>query len=81
MGKPGLLNYSGWQREVLDKNYDGFGVDQYDVDQFADHVTKLASGKNDIAEMGRNARKLAEEVYSKTKLINETLRVINSLQA
>lgn len=72
-GKPVLLNYSGWQREILEKNEAGFGCSLCDPDEFAEKVVYLNSHRAELAEMGRNSRKIAEENFNRDKLASQVL--------
>jgi len=80
-GKPVLLNYSGWQREVLEANNAGYGCKQYDIEEFIEKVLYLSSHREKLAEMGRNARQLAIEEYDSKKLGMKALEVITSVYA
>ncbi|RKY12190.1 MAG: hypothetical protein DRP65_02020 [Planctomycetota bacterium] len=77
-GKPVLLNYSGWQREVLEKNKAGFGCRRWDMDEFVEKVLYFNSHRERLLEMGRNARKLAIEKYPRDKLALKALETVTS---
>lgn len=78
-GKPVLLNYSGWQRQVLEEDNAGFGCELCDLDEFVEKVLYFNSHKQQLIEMGQNARRIAEEKFSRAKLAAEALDVINSI--
>lgn len=78
-GKPILLNYSGWQREVLEENKAGFGCKQCDVDKFTEKVLYLNSHRDELLEMGQNARRVAVERFNRDKLAMQALQVIISV--
>jgi glycosyltransferase involved in cell wall biosynthesis len=59
-GKPVLLNYSGWQREWIEKHGTGLGTPLGDHGQFFASICKLCDRPDLRAEMGRKARELAE---------------------
>jgi glycosyltransferase involved in cell wall biosynthesis len=67
-GKPVLLNYSGWQRELLEKNIAGLGCKQCDKDEFIERVLYLNSNRHLLPQMGKNARTLAEQEFDRPKL-------------
>jgi glycosyltransferase involved in cell wall biosynthesis len=67
-GKPVLLNYSGWQREIIEKHEVGFGCRLCDVDEFVEKVLYLNSHREELLQMGRNARVLAEQKFDRLKL-------------
>ncbi|MCK4752015.1 MAG: glycosyltransferase family 4 protein [Planctomycetes bacterium] len=78
-GKPVLLNYSGWQREILEDNFAGFGCDLYNLDEFVEKVLYLSSHPQEVKQMGLNARKLAIERFDRDRLAQKALDVITSL--
>jgi glycosyltransferase involved in cell wall biosynthesis len=69
-GKPVLLNYSGWQREILEANNAGMGCQLYAVDEFVQKILQLKenSARTDKIKMGKNARALAEREFDRVKL-------------
>ena len=78
-GNPILLNYSGWQREILEENRAGFGCELCNLDEFVEKVLYFNSHRHKLIEMGQNARRIAEEKFSRAKLTAEALEVINSV--
>lgn len=79
-GKPILLNYSGWQREIMEDNNAGFGCRLCDIDEFVNKVRSLAADRNAVAEMGQNARRIAEEKFNRDKLGLQLLEVLESVK-
>ena len=75
-GKPVLLNYSGWQREVLESNEAGLGCAMGDETAFFAGLAALKGNEARRMAMGCNARRLAEERYSCDVLAAEALGVI-----
>jgi glycosyltransferase involved in cell wall biosynthesis len=78
-GKPALLNFSGWQRDILEENHAGFGCKQWDMDEFMEKVLYLKSHRSELAEMGRNARRVAEEMFDRDRLARQALQVITDV--
>ena len=78
-GKPVLLNYSGWQRKVLEGNTAGFGCELCNLDEFVEKVLYLNSHREELLEMGQNARRIAEEKFDRDKLAMQVLDIILSL--
>ncbi|MBN2019149.1 MAG: glycosyltransferase family 4 protein [Sedimentisphaerales bacterium] len=76
-GKCVLLNYSGWQRKILEENNAGLGCKLCNIDEFTEKVLYLAGHHQERKAMGRNARKLAEEQFSRDKLARDALELIN----
>ncbi|MHC4640585.1 MAG: glycosyltransferase family 4 protein [Planctomycetota bacterium] len=77
-GKPVLLNYSGWQRQILEENNAGFGCELCNLDEFVEKVLYLNSHREEILQMGRNARRIAIEKFSRDKLTKEAFQIISS---
>jgi len=74
------LNYYGWQGQLLKDNHAGFGCKLCDVDEFVERVLYLNSHRQEVLDMGRNARQVAIEKYDRQKLTMEALEVITSVQ-
>jgi glycosyltransferase involved in cell wall biosynthesis len=67
-GKPILLNYSGWQRKILEDNKAGFGCELCNLDEFVEKVLYRSSHREEVLEMGQNARRIAKEKFDRNKL-------------
>ena len=80
-GKPVLLNYSGWQRKILEDNGAGSGCELCNLDEFIEKVLYLNSHRDRLADMGQNARRLAVEEFSRDKLAMQALEVIISIKS
>ena len=77
-GKPVLLNYSGWQRDVLENGQAGFGCKRCNLDEFVEKVLHLTSNKELRSQMGRNARRIAEEEFDRDTLSGKVLDVLKA---
>ena len=80
-GKPILLNYSGWQREVIESNKAGFGCKQYDLDEFVQKVLYLNDHRDEVLEMGKNARRVGVEKYDRQALAMQALAIIEEVRS
>ena len=78
-GKPVLLNYSGWQRKILEENKAGIGCDLCNLDQFVEKVLYLNSHRHQVEQMGQNARQVAVENFNRDDLAKQTLELISSV--
>lgn len=78
-GKPVLLNYSGWQRDVLENGQAGFGCKRCNLEEFVEKVLHLTSNKELRSQMERNARRIAEEKFDRDALAGRVLEVIASI--
>lgn len=75
-GKPILLNYSGWQRELLEDAGAGLGCTMGDDDEFIRKIAELKADPERRKRMGENARRLAEERFSRDRLAQKALDVV-----
>jgi glycosyltransferase involved in cell wall biosynthesis len=78
-GKAVLINYSGWQRKILEENKAGFGCDLCNLEQFVEKVLYLNSHRQQIKQMGQNARRVAVEKFDRDRLATQTLETISEL--
>ncbi len=75
-GKPVVLSYGGWQREVLESAGAGLGCAMGDEAAFFANLAALYADEARRTEMGRNARRLALECYNRDLLAAQALKVI-----
>ncbi len=80
-GKLILLNYSGWQRKIIEESKAGFGCSLCDLDEFIEKITYLNSHRAELAEMGLNSRKIAEEHFNRDKLASQVLHVLEKVSS
>ena len=78
-GKPLLLNYSGWQRELIEEKSVGFGCRLCDVDEFVEKVRYLSYHRDKLSHMGRQARVLAETQFSRDDAANLLEGILSGL--
>lgn len=62
-------------REIVKDQYNGFLVEQKNVDQLVNSISALINNKNLCEKMGRNGRKLVKEFFTQEKIANDTLKV------
>ena len=79
-GKPVLINYSGWQRKILEENEAGFGCELCNLEQFVEKVLYLNSHRQQLKPMGQNARRIAVEKFDRDKLAKQALDIISALK-
>ncbi|MEP0841861.1 MAG: glycosyltransferase family 4 protein [Phycisphaerae bacterium] len=80
-GRPVAINYSGWQRDLLEAEQAGLGCARGDEGAFAANLRWLKDHPSERAEMGRRARLLAETRFSRDRLAAEVLAFIQRLTA
>lgn len=73
-GKPVLLNYSGWQRDILETHRAGLGCQLCNSEEYIEKLKLLYSDKSLLHEMGRNARRLAENQFSRDCIAQQILQ-------
>lgn len=67
-GKPVLNNYPGWVADLINEYECGIAVPPESADSFADALIYLSKNPELCKKMGDNARKLAEERFSRSNL-------------
>jgi len=75
-GKPVLLNYSGWQREILEKHSAGFGCQLCNLDEFVEKILYFDSHRKQLKQMGQNARTLAEQEFNRDRLAENLKNIL-----
>ena len=78
-GKPVLLNYSGWQRKILEGDEAGFGCTLCNLDEFVEKVLYLKSHIQQVEQMGQNARRVAVEKFNRDQLAKQALELTSSV--
>lgn len=80
-GKPILINYEGWQANVIREQNIGFVFD-YRADNMAHEAMRFVKYINDdalLAVQGRNARRVAEEKYSLDIATKQYLKILENV--
>lgn len=75
-GLPVLINYPGWVADLIAEADCGFVVPPDDPGAFADALEQAADDRAALKRKGANARKLAEERFSRDKLAQDLERVL-----
>jgi glycosyltransferase involved in cell wall biosynthesis len=78
-GKPVLLNYSGWQRKILEDNAAGYGCDLYNTGEFVEKVLYFNSHRDELSKMGQNARRVAIERFDRSQLAGRALNALRQV--
>jgi len=69
-GLPVINNYPGWLAEMITENRCGIAVSPENPAAFADVLEYMADNHDEVAEMGKNARMLAERMFDQGRLAN-----------
>lgn len=64
-GLPVLNNYPGWLADMIQEHRCGLVVPPENAESFADALEYLADHRDELPEMGRNARRLAEHRFDR----------------
>lgn len=75
-GRPMAVNYSGWQRDLLESNGAGLYLDPHDPQGAAIALHELIADDGRLAEMGTNGRALAVRKFARDELAQELNAVI-----
>lgn len=77
-GKPVLLNYSGWQRTLIENANAGLGGELCCLDEFVENVLFCYQNREQVKVYGQNARNVAEKLFSRDLLAAKALDVVLS---
>ncbi|MGD2111213.1 MAG: glycosyltransferase family 4 protein [Phycisphaerae bacterium] len=75
-GKPVVINYGGWQREVLESAGAGLGCDQGDDAAFFANIAALKADPQRREAIGRRSRELATDRFNRDALAAQALAVL-----
>lgn len=75
-GKPLLLNYGGWQHDLLLQHNFGISAWQKDIVSVAKEVEQKIQDSDWVIEAGKNARLLAENVFDRDVLAKQLQDVL-----
>ncbi len=79
-GLPVLNNYPGWLADMITEQKCGKVCSPDDAVDFANTVEAFCVSKTEREEMGRRSRELAEEQFSRDKLGDEFVKVLEANQ-
>ena len=77
-GLPVLNNYPGWLAGMIEEHRCGVVVRPDDPRAFADAVLWMGDHPDELKEMGRRGRKLAESEFSRDRLAGEFTRTLEA---
>ncbi|RKY03901.1 MAG: hypothetical protein DRP56_10730 [Planctomycetota bacterium] len=80
-GKPMLLNYSGWQRKLVEDHQAGRGGQLCNLDEFVSNVLFFYNNSEGLKEYGENSRKIAEKQFSRDEMAAKALKVVLSAKS
>ena len=77
-GKPIIVNSAGWTKDLVEKNKCGYYVNPSTHQELEEKILFLKENPEIVHEMGKNSRKLAEDVYDISLLTNQFLDIFKS---
>lgn len=75
-GKPIIVNSAGWTKEMVEEERCGFYAAPTDPSELANKILFYKDKKEDLKQMGENARRLSLEVYDKDILSAKVVDVL-----
>lgn len=75
-GRPIMINYGGWQADLLNETGAGFVVPPRDPEEAARLLHSFLQDSERVSRSGKAARKLAEETFDRGKLARKLLAVL-----
>ncbi|MBC1522323.1 glycosyltransferase family 4 protein [Listeria aquatica] len=70
-GKPVILNFEGWQSQLLAEYKAGFGVRAEHKEAFYEILKSLQEDLEQRKQMGKNAKTLAQQFFERNQLLNQ----------
>ena len=78
-GLPILINYGGWQKEILESYNAGFSTSPTNFHDMAEKILYLKSNRKLVEEMSKNSRALAEEKFSRNICCNKLTDIFKNI--
>lgn len=75
-GRPILINYLGWQADIIEKYKCGLVVPPDDPIKAAELILNYVLSYNNIREAGENAQKVARTIYDRNVLAEKLIKVL-----
>lgn len=77
-GKPILINYQGWQKELIEEYDAGIVLPNEPTLEAAIMLNSLLKNPENLIEKGKNAFALAEGQFSRDKLVKKLINILES---
>jgi len=77
-GKPVLINYQGWQADVLRESGAGLVLEADNVEQAAAQLVEAVHDPVWLAQAGQAAKRLAEERFARDRLVESLETVLQN---
>ncbi|PFA67189.1 glycosyltransferase family 4 protein [Bacillus cereus] len=78
-GKPIILNYLGWQNEVLREHNAGKGFSYKQKEEYYSYLIELKENKSLYDETRKNSKRIGEVYYNSVKLSKELSSILNKV--
>ncbi len=80
-GLPVLNNYPGWLADMIGEHDCGIAVNPDDPNAFVDAIVHLREDKQRLVQMGHNARKLAQDKFSRDHLAGQLVSILEEVHS
>ncbi len=80
-GKPVVVNLDGWLRRLVEENDAGLWVPGGNAEALAGALSSLSANTERVAEMGRNARALAEREFGRDEMADRLAQTLEEVAA
>jgi len=77
--KPILINYGGWQRELLISSEAGIVIWQKTPEEAAEMINAVVQDPERLAQMSKNSAALADRCFSRDMLADQLIQVLESV--
>ena len=79
VGLPILINYDGWQKEVLELEKAGFSFSETNFHAMAKKILYLRKNEKLPEKMSKNSRALAKDKFSRSICCNKLIDIFKNL--
>jgi len=76
-GKLSIVNTKGWLKELVEENECGFYVDPIHPEQICDKIKPFLAKSHFLEQAQQNARRLAQQKFSRSALTHQVCRVVD----
>ncbi|MBP02508.1 MAG: glycosyltransferase WbuB [Rhodospirillaceae bacterium] len=75
-GKPIIINYSGWQAEIIEEYGIGLVLEGYNFPSIAEKIRLLVKDEELLDQTGQNALEIAKDKFDRNVLVNKLIKII-----
>jgi glycosyltransferase involved in cell wall biosynthesis len=79
-GKPIIINYRGWQGEIIEKNSMGLVLPPNNPKEAAKKIAEFILDPIKLQLYGQNAKKVSDSQFNRESTLNKILTAIKNLE-